>query len=123
MVSRHLLRRRASTPAQTSTGRSTPSLPGDLLAQTCRRMWSVGLALAGLWTFGILMNLLVAPLLGPIPMMDLVWPVPGLPLMLTGLASSLVMAYLAGRFSNKPDLLLDIGSGFLVHRDCPGSRW
>ena len=77
-------------------------------------MWSVGLALAGLWTFGILMNLLVAPLLGPIPMMDLVWPVPGLPLMLTGLASSLVMAYLAGRFSNKPDLLLDIGSGFLV---------
>jgi serine/threonine-protein kinase len=89
-------------------------LPGDLLTQTCRRMWAVGLAFAGLWTFGIVMNVLVAPLLGPLPMMNLVWPLPGLPIMLTGLALSLVLAYLAGRFSHKPDLLLDVGSAFLV---------
>jgi serine/threonine-protein kinase len=77
-------------------------------------MWAVGLAFAGLWTFGILVNVVAAPLLGRLPMMNLVWPLPGLPIMLTGLALSLVLAYLAGRFSHKPDLLLDVGSAFLV---------
>ncbi len=113
MVSR-LLQRRASTPVQAATTRSTPSLPGDLLVQTCRRIWAVGLTVSGLWTFGILMNVLVAPLAGQVPMMNMGWPMPGLPLMLLGLAASLLLAYLAGRFSSKPDLLLDIGSAFLV---------
>jgi serine/threonine-protein kinase len=78
---------------------------------------AVGFAFAGLWAFALVMNSIVARLVGPIPMMDMmkmVWPEPGLAIVLTGLVSSLLLAYLARRFKSKPDLLLDIGSAFLV---------
>ncbi len=117
---RRLLRRRPSTPAQpgiaaaTTGAKSTPSLPSDVLEQTCRRVGAVGLAFVGLWAFSLVMNGVVAPLLGPIPMMELIWPMPALPIMLVGLATSLLLAYLPVRLGSKPDLLLDIGSAYLV---------
>lgn len=115
-----LLRRRPSTPAQpgpaevTSGAKATPSLPSDVLEQTCRRIGAVGVAFAGLWSFSLIMNGVVAPFLGPMPMMELMWPIPGLPIMLIGFLVSLLLALLPIRLGSKPDLLLDIGSAYLV---------
>ena len=116
MTPPNLLRRRsASTPA--AGGQSTGaglSLPSDVLAQTCRRVFSVGVAFAALWSVSLVLFLLVAPRLGGMPMMTLLWPMPGAAIAGTGLAASLLLAVLAGRLSSQPDLLLFVGSGFLV---------
>ena len=84
------------------------------MLQTCRRVGIVSIVFASLWAFIIVMNNFVARLLGHAAVMDALWPFPGNLVATTGGFTSLLMVYLARRLSPRPQLLLDVGSGFLV---------
>ena len=115
MTPRRLLHRRTSTPVRvTSSLKSGPSLPNDVMLQTCRRVGIVSLVFASLWAFIIVMNNFVVRLLGHAAVMDALWPFPGVLVATTGVVTSVLMVYLARRLSPRPQLLLDVGSGFLV---------
>ncbi|MFN8648246.1 MAG: serine/threonine-protein kinase [Gemmatimonadales bacterium] len=115
MTSPRLLRRRASTPAQVlGTGASAQSLPGDLLLQTCRRVYAVGVVSGGLWTVSLAVNLLMDRVGGRPAALGAIWPWPGAPIALTGIALASVLAMLARQLRHRPQLLLDLSAGFLV---------
>jgi tRNA A-37 threonylcarbamoyl transferase component Bud32 len=114
MTTRRLLGRRQSTPIRvSSTSGSAPSLPSDVLGQTCRRVGIVGIVFAALWAITILMNTLVARWLGEMAFMREIWPHPGLLVSCIGVASSILLTFLAMRLSGKP-ILVDLGSAYLV---------
>jgi hypothetical protein len=110
-----LIDRRPSTPSR-STVSSGPgqSLPSDVLGQTCRRLWIVGMVFASLWTFTLFMNTFVAGWLGEAAFMQEIWPFPGHLVASIGVISSLLMTVLARRLSPRPRLLVDVGAGYLV---------
>jgi eukaryotic-like serine/threonine-protein kinase len=117
MTPPNLLRRRsASTPA--AGGHATGaglSLPSDMLAQTCRRVFSVGVAFALLWSVPLVLFLLVAPHVQDLPMLAArLWPLPGAAIAGTGLACSLLLILVSPRLSAQPELQLFLGSAFLV---------
>ena len=116
MARPRVLRRRTSTPSVGPgvSPEGVQSLPSDLMQQTCHRVWAVGLVATGLWTFSLVMNGLVAPMLGQQGMMKELWPYPMLPIGFTGLSLSLLLVFLAGRLRNRPQLLLDVSAGFQV---------
>jgi serine/threonine-protein kinase len=109
------LRRRTSSlfPGGTGSG-AGQSLPSDVLRQTCGRVWAVGLVATGLWTFTLVMNGVVAPLLGRQGLLEELWPYPILPITANGLLLSLLLVFLAGRLRQRPLLLLDVSAGFQV---------
>jgi serine/threonine protein kinase len=109
------LQRRASTSVPSGpTSSDGASLPSDMIALTCRRVWAVGLVATGLWIFLIVANTLIAPMVGHMAMLDQLWPIPALPATLIGLGLSLTLTVLATRLSHRPGLLLDLSAGFLV---------
>ncbi|MEO8139471.1 MAG: serine/threonine-protein kinase [Gemmatimonadota bacterium] len=115
METKPLLHRRVSTPAQPAPGLSSGgSLPGDLLQQTCKRMFAVGGVAGGLWLFTLLMNGVVARLMGAPAILAHIWPWPGLPIGLAGLALAVALATVARSLQHRPELLLNLGSGFLI---------
>jgi serine/threonine-protein kinase len=113
MSTRRLLGRRPSTPVRTTASRPGQSLPTELLGQTCRRVGIVSIVFASLWIITLLLNNVVAGLLGQMAFMQALWPFPGNLVATIGVASSLGMTWLAHRLSGKPRLL-DVGAGFLV---------
>jgi serine/threonine-protein kinase len=114
MNARRLLGRRHSTPAQASvTSRPGESLPNEVVCQTCQRVGIVGLVFAALWAMTLLMNNVVAGWFGQMGFMPDVWPFPGNIVATAGIASSLLMTWLARRLSGK-SVLLDVGAGYLV---------
>jgi serine/threonine-protein kinase len=60
------------------------------------------------------MNNVLVRLVGLPPAMAELWPLPGNVIALTGLATSILLVSVAGPLSSKPDLLLDIGSAYMV---------
>ncbi len=109
--------RRATSPPPraTGTGWRFPSLPADLLDQSCRRVGIAALTFAGLWAFALLMNLVVSPLIpGEMPIGEGTWPIPGIPVAAAGLVLSLGMIGVANKLHDRPNLLLDLGLGFEV---------
>ena len=116
MTQPNLLRRKSATaPAQSGDSSSLgTSLPTEVLAQTCRRVFSVGVAFALMWSVTLVLFLVVARWTGGMPIMASLWPMPGAAIAGTGLAVSVLLALVAGRLSSQPDLLLFVGSGFLV---------
>jgi hypothetical protein len=82
--------------------------------QTCQRVWAASLAFAALWAFALIMNNVVARILGVTMLYYPVWPMPGNLIAGIGLAASLLMAYLARVKGFRQQLLLDLGSGYLV---------
>ncbi len=113
MNPRRLVGRRHSTPGQTSdSSRSGSSLPSDLMVQTCRRIGIVSVVFGSIWAFMTVMNNFVLPLLSE--RMQTLYPYPGNVLGGLGVASSMVMVALARRISHKKQLLIDLGSGYLV---------
>jgi hypothetical protein len=87
MATGHILRRRASTPFRPWASHGSGSgqgMPGDLLLQTCRRVGWVGLVAAGLWAFSLVMNGVVARLMGHPAVLETVWPYPALPVAVIG---------------------------------------
>jgi eukaryotic-like serine/threonine-protein kinase len=114
MTSR-VLRRRPATPIRTTlTSGSGQSLPTDVLGQTCRRVGIVAVVFATLWALTLFMNNLVAGFLGEPAFMQDRWPYPGNLVSAVGVASSMLMTVFARRFSPRPQLLMDLGSGYLV---------
>jgi tRNA A-37 threonylcarbamoyl transferase component Bud32 len=115
MAAPRTIQRRPSTPAQaTSASGVERSLPNDVMFQTCQRVWAASLAFAALWAFALFMNNVVARILGVTMLYYPVWPMPGNLIAGIGLAASLVMAYLARVKGFRQQLLLDLGSGYLV---------
>ncbi len=114
MTSR-VLRRRPATPIRTTfTSGSGQSLPIDVLGQTCRRVGIVAVVFATLWALTLFMNNLVAGFLGEPAFMADRWPYPGNLVAAVGVASSVLMTVFARRFSPRPQLLINLGSGYLV---------
>ncbi|HEU4681665.1 MAG TPA: serine/threonine-protein kinase [Gemmatimonadales bacterium] len=113
MTPRRLLGRRHSTPGRTS-GSSRPgqSLPTDLMFQTCKRVGIVSLVFASIWAFMTIMNNFVIRVISE--RMDTLYPFPGNVLGVAGVTSSILMVYLARKIGHKPQLLIDVGSGYLV---------
>ena len=113
MTSRRLLGRRPSTPGK-STGptRSGQSLPTDLLVETCRRVGIVSTVFGSIWAFMTIMNNFVLKLLSD--RMETLYPMPGNLVGAAGVTSSIVMVYLARKIGHKQQLLIDVGSGYLV---------
>ena len=116
MTPPNLLRRRsASTPAGGGVSSSGGmSLPSDVLAQTCRRVYAVGVAFTLLWSVALVGLLLLRHQESSMGLMPQEWLVVGPPISAAGIAVSVLLVLLAGRLSPTPDLLLDVGSGFLV---------
>ena len=113
MTPRRLLGRRPSTPGRVSgSSRSTPSLPKDLMFQTCKRVGIVSIVFGTIWAFMTIMNNFVIRLISD--RMATLYPYPGNVLGAAGVASSILMVYLARRIGNKPQLLIDVGSAYLV---------
>ncbi|HEX5962709.1 MAG TPA: serine/threonine-protein kinase [Gemmatimonadales bacterium] len=113
MTSRRLLGRRPSTPGRVSgSSRSTPSLPKDLMCQTCSRVGIVSIVFGSIWAFMTIMNNFVIRLISD--RMATLYPYPGNILGAAGVASSILMVYLARRIGSKPQLLIDVGSAYLV---------
>ena len=80
--------------------------------QTCRRVGIVGLVFASIWAFMTVMNNFVIRLFSDL--MDTLYPYPGNVIGVAGVASSLFMVYLARKIGDKPQLLIDVGAGYLV---------
>ncbi len=90
------------------------SLPIDVMLQTCQRVWAASLAFAALWAFALFMNNVLARILGVTMLYYPVWPMPGNLIAGIGLAASLLLAYVARVKGLRQQLLLDLGSGYLV---------
>ena len=115
MTAPRLLRRRTTTPARiVSGGASSTSLPGDLLLETCRRVRALGVVSAGLWAFSILVNAILAPLLGRPAILDQVWPWPALHVAGFGLLLAVGFTAVAVRMAGRPEQLVDASAGFFL---------
>jgi len=89
-------------------------MPSDLFYQTCKRVWAAGVAFAALWAFALIMNNIVTRILGVTMLYYPVWPMPGNLICGIGLAASLLIVSISRRPGMKPDVLLDLGSIYLV---------
>ncbi len=118
MATLRRLHRRTATPVQASpisgSSGSGQSLPSDVIHQTCKRVWVLGLIATGLWTLALVANSIVARLMGHPAVIEELWPYPGVPISGVGLVISLVLVAVAGPLSRRPQLLLDLSAGFLV---------
>jgi serine/threonine-protein kinase len=110
-----MLRRRTTTPVRgVDLSGSDPGLTGDLTLQTCRRVGAVGAVAAGLWSYSLLFNGVVAPMLGRPPLLGELWPHPAVLVDGIGLGASLLVLLVSRRLRHRPQLLLDLSAGFAV---------
>jgi len=103
-------------PAMTSPSRGTTrsrwrSLPPELLQQSCKRVGILSLTIAGMWAIAILMNNVVAPLMGHHHSdMNVGWhnmfPYPGNLFTGIGLAAALGVFFMVPKWSKTPKRLL-----------------
>jgi len=84
-----------------------------MLAQTGRRLRSLGAAFAVLWAVALVLFLLVAPHQPKLPLAPL-WPMPGAAVAGTGLALSLLLLVVTPRLGRRSEVQLFLGSAFLV---------
>jgi serine/threonine-protein kinase len=104
---------KARTPSTRSRWRS---LPPDLLQQSCKRVAIMSLIFASLWTIALVMNNIVAPLLGHNHMLNknMAWPFPGTLISSIGLAISLATFLLVGRLKGTPHVLLNVSHASMI---------
>ncbi len=116
MGSLNLLHRRtASSPVAGGAGSGLVSLPGDVLAQVGRRIVSVGIAFAILWSVPLVLFVLAAPYVPSLPLLATqLWPMPGAAIAGTGLVASLVLVAVSPRLRPHPRVHLFLSSAFLV---------
>lgn len=82
------------------------------MVQTCRRVGIVSIVFASIWAFMTVTNNFVIPLISD--RMGSLYPYPGNIIGIAGVASSIVMVYLARKIGHRQQLLIDIGAGYLV---------
>jgi serine/threonine-protein kinase len=87
-------------------------MPNELACQSCRRVGIVSVVFGSIWAFMTIMNNFVLPLLSE--RMATLYPFPGNVLGAAAVASSAAMVYIARKIGHKPQLLIDVGSGYLV---------
>jgi len=87
-------------------------MPSDLMFQTCRRVGIVSIAFGSVWLFMTLMNNFVIGLISD--RLDTLYPYPGNLLGAAGVISSVLMVGLARKLGHKPQLLIDVGAGYLI---------
>ncbi len=102
-----------ATPASGGT-RASSALPADLLQQTCKRVATVALVFASIWSIALIMNNVVVRLIEGMDYVGPGWPLPGNVIAPVGVVISIAMVVAAGRLHHKPELLLNIGLGFMV---------
>ena len=112
MTSRRLLGRRPSTPGRVSGSSTAQSMPNDLTCQSCRRVGIVSVVFGSVWAFMTLLNNFFVQLISN--RMDSLYPYPGNLLGAAGVVSSVVMVHVARKIGHKPQLLIDIGAGYLI---------
>ncbi|HKW52019.1 MAG TPA: hypothetical protein VJQ53_09825, partial [Candidatus Eisenbacteria bacterium] len=98
---------KARTPSTRSRWRT---LPADLLQQSCKRVAVMSLIFASLWGIALVMNNVIAPLLGHDHRVSMhkAWPYPGNFISWVGLAISLITFFLVGRLKKRPEVLLNV---------------
>ena len=118
MADHRRLHRRTTTPTLTSPvsqgSGAGQGMPSDVMQQTCRRVWVLGLVATGLWSFAILTNTVLARLMGRPAVLDQIWPRPGVAITSIGLLTSLALVAVSRPLGKRPQLLLDVSAGFLV---------
>jgi eukaryotic-like serine/threonine-protein kinase len=87
-------------------------MPGDMMVQACRRVGIVSVVFGSVWAFMTVMNNFVLGFLSA--RMETLYPFPGNVLGAAGVVSSIAMVYLARKIGHKQQLLIDIGSGYLI---------
>ncbi|MFN0152691.1 MAG: serine/threonine-protein kinase [bacterium] len=114
-----------STPAEPSdlSTIDAAALPDDILRAAARRLSIAACVWAGLWSFGLLMNNVVARLISPDRVLDDAWPWPGNPVAIVCVAVSLAIAAIARRekcdcrrlvaFAHIYELILALGIGIV----------
>jgi hypothetical protein len=114
---------RSDSPPEMIAGARTPSsrsrwrsLPPDLLQQSCKRVAVMSLIFASLWTIALVMNNVVAPLVGHVHDLKwrMAWPFPGNLISSIGLAVSLATFLLAGRLKDRPQVLLRVSHATMI---------
>ena len=99
---------------RTSTRSRWRSLPPDLLQQSCKRVGIMSLILGAIWSIPLLMNNVVAPLLGHDHRMmsaiggHMAWPFPGNLISGVGLACSLAVYFSVPLLRKTPQRLLQL---------------
>lgn len=91
-------------------------MPPDMLMQTCRRVGAAGAVFAGVWVVVLLMQNVVWRLFGGHEhlLFGNMWPMPGNLIAGLGMALSLALVLVAGRLSDRPQLLITVGLVFEV---------
>jgi len=84
-------------------------LPIDLARVASKRLGIVCAIWAGLWTLGIVLNQIVAPVVAPGRTLDDAWPIPGTPVALVEIAASLALFAYIRRADCDCRLVLGIG--------------
>lgn len=117
MADENLLRRKSTTapPSEFFSDGSLAggSMPADMVDQIRGRVRAIGVVTAGLWSFSLIMNAVVAPLLGRPALFEDLWPKPNLPVAIAGLLLSLLLIFLSQRV-RRSQLLLDLSAGFMI---------
>jgi len=80
--------------------------------QTCRRVGIVSIVFGSVWAFMTVVNNFLLHLISD--RMATLYPFPGNILGAAGVASSLLMVGLARKLGHRPQLLIDLGAGYLV---------
>ncbi|HWA15336.1 MAG TPA: protein kinase [Gemmatimonadales bacterium] len=82
--------------------------------QVCSRIGIVGIVFTVLWTLMLVVFGVFGSDAGMSQAMMERWPVPGFAVAVTGALSSIGLIFTAGWLRHKPQLLMDIGGGFLI---------
>jgi serine/threonine-protein kinase len=101
----------ATTAGGLLTSASTP-LPRDIIEKGAERVKIAALVFAGTWLVVLTMNEGVARLAGFNPQLAKLWGSRQLVLTLIGLASSILISWIASRMRNRPERVLDLGLVF-----------
>jgi eukaryotic-like serine/threonine-protein kinase len=100
---------RPPTPVPDTPGRMTSRLPDDLLAEQVERLAAFSGVIAGLWTFGIVMDTVLVPLILRIqpPRWDI-------PLEISGIAISAAMYWYVRRANHPHEIKVMAGLGYMI---------
>ena len=92
------------------------ALPPELLQQSCKRVAVMSLIFASLWAIALVMNNIVAPLVGHnhALYMHMAWPFPGNLISSIGLVISLATFLLVGRLKGNPPVLLNVSHANMI---------
>ncbi len=104
-----IAQRRDTASLARDTGRTTTRLPDDLLTEQVRRIGLFGAVIGGLWTLGVFIDTVMAPLVwGSSMSMRAIW------LEVTGIAAAALMVWYVRFCGHSPQRKTNVSLGYLV---------